>query len=364
MVARSPSRPPCPGVRRARRPRNSGAVLRANCPSGLARHSVIIRGMRPLIIAANWKMNTTPADAGELAATIAARTKEAGVIRVICPPFVCLAAVRDALKGRDVAVGAQNVHHEQAAPIRRDLGGYAERTRDMGDPGHSERRRDAGETDELIGKKLARAVASGLRPIMCVASCSPSASPAARSRSWPPSSRAPSRARTTRNCSGRLRHRVRAGLGDRHGQDRLERRRGRHGRRHPQDPRRRSRLGQGRGERPRPVRRQRDERNIADSCVNPRSTVVSSARFAQARRDGRHGCPGRASGPNARRGRGSPMTAPGVSPARSCRATGLVRSSWSSSTALASAQTGGRRHRPREDAELARLSRALATLQA
>ena len=70
--------------------------------------------MREVVIAANWKMHTTPADAGELAATIAARTREPGVTRVICPPYVCLAVVRDALaeSGEDVAVGAQNVHHE------------------------------------------------------------------------------------------------------------------------------------------------------------------------------------------------------------------------------------------------------------
>jgi len=42
--------------------------------------------MRDVIVAANWKMNTTPADAGELARTIAARTAEPGVVRVICPP--------------------------------------------------------------------------------------------------------------------------------------------------------------------------------------------------------------------------------------------------------------------------------------
>jgi triosephosphate isomerase len=125
--------------------------------------------MRPLIIAANWKMNTTPADAGELAATVAARTGEPGVIRVICAPFVCLAAVRDALRGTEVAVGAQNVHHELAgaftgetsAPMLQGLATWVIL-------GHSERRRDAGETDELIGRKLARAVASGLRPVLCV----------------------------------------------------------------------------------------------------------------------------------------------------------------------------------------------------
>jgi triosephosphate isomerase len=125
--------------------------------------------MRPLIIAANWKMNTTPADAGELAATIASRTEEPGVIRVICPPYVCLAAVRDALAGKNISVGAQNVHHELAGAYTGEisaaqLAGLATWVI----LGHSERRRDQLESDELIGKKLARAISSGLRPILCV----------------------------------------------------------------------------------------------------------------------------------------------------------------------------------------------------
>ena len=65
-----------------------------------------------VIIAANWKMNTTPADAGELASDDRARTREPGVVRVICPPYVCLSAVRDAVEGEEIGVGAQNVHHE------------------------------------------------------------------------------------------------------------------------------------------------------------------------------------------------------------------------------------------------------------
>jgi triosephosphate isomerase len=125
--------------------------------------------MRPVIIAANWKMNTTPADAGQLAATIAARTEEQGVTRVICPPYVCLAAVKDALEGKNVAVGAQNVHHEQAGAYTGEisasmLAGLATWVI----LGHSERRRDQLESDELIGKKLARALGAGLRPILCV----------------------------------------------------------------------------------------------------------------------------------------------------------------------------------------------------
>jgi triosephosphate isomerase len=129
--------------------------------------------MRPVIIAANWKMHTTPADAGELAATLAARTAVEGVERVICPPFVCLAAVRDALAatpaGAGVGVGAQNVHHELSGAYTGEIGalmlvGLATWVI----VGHSERRRDAGETDELIGRKLGRALEAGLRPILCV----------------------------------------------------------------------------------------------------------------------------------------------------------------------------------------------------
>ena len=125
--------------------------------------------MRPVVIAANWKMNTTPADAGELARTIASRTRVPGVTRVICPPFVSLAVVRDALAAEDVGVGAQNVHHELAGAFTGEvsvpmLAGLATWVI----LGHSERRAQAGETDELIGRKLDRAVAAGLRPILCV----------------------------------------------------------------------------------------------------------------------------------------------------------------------------------------------------
>ena len=125
--------------------------------------------MRPVIIAANWKMNTTPTDAGDLAREIAGRTREPDVVRVICPPYVCLAAVRDAVAGEGIGVGAQNVHHELAGAYTGEvstamLAGLASWVI----LGHSERRRDAGETDDLVGRKLRRAVDGGLRPIVCV----------------------------------------------------------------------------------------------------------------------------------------------------------------------------------------------------
>src|SRR6185295_20229237 len=133
--------------------------------------SGMIRAMRDVIVAANWKMHTTPADAGELARSIAARTRVAGVIRVICPPFVSLAAVGYALSelDGDVGIGAQNVHHElQGAYTGEVSAAMLTGLASWVIVGHSERRRDAGETDELIGRKLARAVDAGLRPILCV----------------------------------------------------------------------------------------------------------------------------------------------------------------------------------------------------
>jgi triosephosphate isomerase len=124
---------------------------------------------RPVIVAANWKMHTVPAEAAPLAATIAARIVEPDVVRVICPPFVALAAVRDALDGTGVAVGAQNVHHELSGAFTGEISApMLEGLATWVILGHSERRRDAGETDPLIGRKLVRAVEAGLQPIVCV----------------------------------------------------------------------------------------------------------------------------------------------------------------------------------------------------
>ncbi|HEY8134658.1 MAG TPA: triose-phosphate isomerase [Candidatus Limnocylindrales bacterium] len=124
---------------------------------------------RPVIVAGNWKMNTTPLDAALLANDIAAATEVEGVIRVICPPFVCLQAVSSALQDTSVSVGVQNIHAEPfgaytgeiSAPMIAGLASWAI-------IGHSERRRDQAEDDVLIGRKLLRCAEFGLRPILCV----------------------------------------------------------------------------------------------------------------------------------------------------------------------------------------------------
>ena len=122
------------------------------------------------IVAGNWKMNTDVPAGTALAAAIAAGVGAiVGVDLVVCPPFVSLAAVRDAVAGSGVSVGAQNMHAdgngaftgEIAPPMLVGLCEYVI-------IGHSERRQFFGETDESVGRKVAAAVAHQLRPIVCV----------------------------------------------------------------------------------------------------------------------------------------------------------------------------------------------------
>ena len=114
-------------------------------------------------------MNTTSADAGPLARAIADATHVAGVTRIICAPYVALASVKEALAGTDVAVGAQNVHAQDKGAFTGEISaGMLSGLVSWSLVGHSERRRDQDESDELIGRKIARCVEAGLRPVLCV----------------------------------------------------------------------------------------------------------------------------------------------------------------------------------------------------
>ena len=122
------------------------------------------------IVAGNWKMNTDLPAGVALAAGIAAGAAAApGVALVVCPPFVALAAVRDALDGSGVRVGAQNMHAESSGAFTGEiaptmLAGLCEYVI----VGHSERRQLFGETGESVGRKAAAALEHDLRPIVCV----------------------------------------------------------------------------------------------------------------------------------------------------------------------------------------------------
>lgn len=126
--------------------------------------------MRTPIIAGNWKMNTTVSEALGLIATMKDRLDRiGGVEKVVCPPFVSLVPVAEALKGSSIRVGAQNMYCEskgaftgEISPVM--LAGICEYVI----LGHSERRAYFGETDELINRKVKAALGAGLKPIVCV----------------------------------------------------------------------------------------------------------------------------------------------------------------------------------------------------
>ncbi|MCX8213479.1 MAG: triose-phosphate isomerase [SAR202 cluster bacterium] len=124
---------------------------------------------RPLIVA-NWKMNGTVADAQQLVAAMnpgLAGIK--GVGKVLCPPFTALAAVSEMLQDTDIALGAQDMYHEDSGAFTGQISpGMLAEFCSYIILGHSERRSLFGETSQSVAKKVAAAKAAGLRPIMCV----------------------------------------------------------------------------------------------------------------------------------------------------------------------------------------------------
>lgn len=126
--------------------------------------------MRKPIIAGNWKMNKTPEEAAELVRELVPLVADAEAEVVVCPPFVCLDAVRKEAAGSNIKLGAQNVHFEKSGAYTGEVS--ADMLLAMGVEyviiGHSERRQYFGETDCTVNKRAKAALAAGLKPIICV----------------------------------------------------------------------------------------------------------------------------------------------------------------------------------------------------
>lgn len=125
--------------------------------------------MRTPIIAGNWKMNKTAVTAVEFVREIRNQLQNiSGVDKVVCPPFIALPAVYEALQATDIGVGAQNMHFAESGAYTGEV------APEMITPfcqyviiGHSERREFFNETDEGVNKKAKAALAHGLTPIIC-----------------------------------------------------------------------------------------------------------------------------------------------------------------------------------------------------
>ena len=126
--------------------------------------------MRVPMIAGNWKMNTT---VGEAVGLVNEMRREldaiANVDRVVCPPFVSLAAVRELIKGSSIKLGAQNIYFEEKGAYTGEISPLmiAELC-ELVIIGHSERRQYFNETGEVVNKKIQAALKVGLKPILCV----------------------------------------------------------------------------------------------------------------------------------------------------------------------------------------------------
>jgi triosephosphate isomerase len=127
--------------------------------------------MRKKLIAANWKMYKTPEQALEYVAAFLPLVREhARDEIVLCPAFVAIPAVVDALRGSGIGIGGQDVFWEKEGAYTGAVSAQMLRAAGCSHViiGHSERRQYFGETDDMVNRKLKAALAAGLKPIVCV----------------------------------------------------------------------------------------------------------------------------------------------------------------------------------------------------
>jgi len=128
--------------------------------------------MRKTVIAGNWKMNNDLKESEKLIVELKnlLQNEKPNCDVIVCPPFTSLLEASKLLKGSQIKLGAQNMHFEDIGAFTGEVS--ASMLKSVGCEyvilGHSERRTIFGEGDEVINKKIKKALSAGLKPIFCV----------------------------------------------------------------------------------------------------------------------------------------------------------------------------------------------------
>ena len=128
------------------------------------------KSVRKAVIAGNWKMNKTPAEAAALINEMKPLVADADCDVVLCVPYVDIPAALEAAKGSNIKIGAENVHFKASGAYTGEIS--AEMLTSLGVEyvviGHSERRQYFGETDQTVNLRSLAALNAGLKAIICV----------------------------------------------------------------------------------------------------------------------------------------------------------------------------------------------------
>ena len=125
--------------------------------------------MRKKTVAANWKMNMTRSEAKSLLGELVPMIKDTDTDIIICAPFLTIQTVLDCVEGTDIHVGAENMYFEDKGAYTGEISPVMLKEAGVTHVilGHSERRKYFGETNEIVNKKIIKALEYGLVPMAC-----------------------------------------------------------------------------------------------------------------------------------------------------------------------------------------------------